>query len=70
MTRNRTYDVNFLEEENPPIKESSGAGAFTAQASSSTDDVDLDLDAEFVEALVAAQDAHALQVSSFESALG
>ena len=69
MTRNRTYDVNFVEDENTTIEESTGERAFAAQASSSTDEVDLDLDREFVDALVAAEDADALQVSSFESEL-
>ena len=69
VTRNRTYDVNFVEDENTTIEESTGERAFAAQASSSTDEVDLDLDQEFVDALVAAEDADALQVSSFESEL-
>ena len=69
LTRNRIYDVNFAEDENTTIEESSGERAFAAQASSSTDEGDLDLDQEFVDALVAAEDADALQVSSFESEL-
>ena len=65
--RNKVYDANFVED-NPPDE---GEKAFTASSSAGggMEDADPDLDPEFIEAMVASEDADALMVQSFEDEL-